>query len=911
MKNKSLFKKAVKILLVSSFLLGAMVPAKVDLQANTVKQYFWSSLYDSGSKKFIAKIIDDDISSPDEGRYSRLDSKEVWFTLKEKPSGKNNIIDSAYTPTTKGNLFTTYSYTFPGTVTSDNQKAAMAQDQQMANHVANTLTSSLNSAIMKIATECKIKTGSMVDKEFLGFATAVVNSAGVAMGNTGSGTGSYTVGRTTCDWRFVSAKDSSKVSEINHSYGKGTKKSDFALLYVEGKDTGLAYQVQAPKGYSAGQHLESTFTGEDISGWMNDRLSWAHVIYQAKYSFANNITADTGDVNNKGSWLEQAIAELFNSIINGLTSILGLFTLDEIMLNTGNRAVEYYEGIMPRGWFVAISIVYVLCMAISLLVIGYSIVKLMIQKNLSTINATQKVGLMEGVKDLAFTAAMLSLFYPAFLIVCKFNSLIVTGLFSIVFDKKPLQELLIGNGGGTGLLLGSIIIACVLLFIALKINITYIIRALTIALLFVTAPFFISTYSIPGKKEKFWSWLKEMLANIFMQSFDAIIAVVLILILNDYPMRVIERLAIGLAVISLSSFFKNSVIRMGSDSEDVAGKASGMIATGLGNTMAGLVRGSSHNAHKNNSQSTGRTLESNDTSGEGGVVNPLAMKNVGDNEFKQTLGGRIDKFKGNVSNLSEKHPVITGVAQGVGHIGKGVGHALGGAVQTGISMGSQAAGGRSFVAEQASAKSFEKAQDEIWDNGIASIGGTIGGAAYEGAKNIFNHFDNPNNEAYFNSEQLKDQAKITNLEKVEADYEDDRGNLKFMNGVETTFEDDTFSKNDALFLAEQYANEDVLFKTTYNKKILTSKDPNGGYMYQEDNRYLTPKQLKQAASSARNSDDNFKIESMVLGGGEYADATVNARNFNVNGQIQTNWELKNQNGENMPLPNVHHQVRNR
>ena len=902
MKNKNILKKITKCLLVATFLMGNMIPAKVDLQAATVRQYFWSSLYDSESKRFVAKIIEDDVASPDEGTYSRLNTTDVWFELAEKPSNKNKIVDDSLTGSSGwGNRLDVYSYTFPGTIANEDQKAATAQDQQMASYVANTLTNSLNNAILKISSECKLDIRTMTDKEFLAFATKVSNSAGKAAKN-GSATETYDTKKLSCSWTFNSGS-SDGASRIDYGYGKGTVDEDFVTLSMGGKDFKTDYQFKAPKGYSDGQHLASTFEGIDKTTWMNEKLSWSHVLYQAKYSYANNITADDGNASTM-SRLEKEIGKIFSGFINGLTGQLGLFSFDELMLNLGNRAIEYYEGIMPRGWFSAVSLVYVLCMAVALIVIGYAIVKLMIQKNLSTINATQKVSLMEGVKDFAVTAGMLSLFYPAFLIVCKFNSLIVSGLGSLVMDKRPLQELLIGGNGLSGISLGSIVIAFIMLFICVKVNFTYIVRSVTIALLFATSPYFISTYSIPGKKEKFWSWFKEMLANIFMQSFDALIAVVLIRIMNDHPMRSIERIALGLALISLGSFFRNSVIRLGSDSEDVAGHATGIFATGAGNLMAGLIKGSSHNANKDK---TSTNSSSSSTNEEGGnVVNPLALKNVGEgkNEFKTTLRGRIDNVKQGIDNWSKENPTASKLVGGVGHIGKGVGHTFGGLAQTGIAMGTQAVGGRSFVAEQAAAKSFEKAQDEIWDNGIASMAGAGFNAALD-------YFDNPGNEAYFNSEQLKER-KITNIDhEPNAKYTGADGKARYMDATRIDYEEDTFGRNEALEIARYYKNDDDVLIKAYtqakNKKGEGKFDTHGNPVMEAHN--YTPKQLEDVALKTK-SNEKFYVGSLYLGG-EFADTTVHRRNFDVNGQTQTNWELKGRNGENMPLPDMYKQVFNK
>lgn len=916
MKNKNILKKITKCLLVATFLVGNMIPAKVDLQAATVRQYFWSSLYDSSSRTFVAKILEDDIASPDEGTYSRLNTTEPWFEIKDtntiNKSGilANNTLEGS---SGKGNRLDVYPYTFPGTITNENQVSAMAQDQQMASYIANTLTTSFNNAIIKISTGCGLDTGSLADKEFLHFATKISNSAGSAINN-GTAGGSYKG----CSWTFTSGASDSRVSAVANGYGKGTNKNDFVILSMNGKDTGAIYQVRAPKGYSDGQHLASTFEGIDKTGWMNEKLSWAHVLYQAKYSYANNVTADTGN-EAAASPIEKAIAWLFSGLVNQINGMLGLFPLDELMLNTGNRSTEYYEGTMPRGWFSAVSIIYVLCMAVALIVIGYAIVKLMIQKNLSTINATQKVSLMEGVKDLAITAGMLSLFYPAFLIVCKFNSLIVSGLASLVMDKRPLQEMLIGNGG-TGLLLGSIVIACVMLFICLKVNITYIIRSLTIAILFATSPYFISTYSIPGKKEKFWSWLKEMLANIFMQSFDAIIAVILISIMHGHPMRVVERLALALALTSLSSFFKNSIIRMGSDSEDVAGRATGLVSTGLGNALVGLGAGigrKTNNSTQSKGDSSTNVTDTNASSGD--MINKQALDTIekqkdGSYQYKETLSQKMERKVPFISEGKEKleewseklsdvyeqkmpdnaKDFISKSGNSIGKaapgIAKGIGHAVGSTLYTGIAMGTQAVGGRTFMGERKAYDSISKAQDEFWDNGIMSgYNEAVSGAGYDDQFYVQSQLEEG---GIFDVNTINKPVSLFDGKTSHGDKE-----RYIENGLEIDVDNNNYTRDEAINIANNLnPNNDGVYATY--------KDPNTSEVVTKN---LSVKEFKNVAQ--QNTSNDLKLHKVYRGGLDYQGITCNKRPVkDNNGRITNNsvYEIKHSNGQIVDLDNMNY-----
>ena len=720
MKSKNLFRKTMLIGLVTSMLCGTFaqaMPKKVS--AASSKQYFWSVLYDPDSKTMVSTVIEDDSKNPNENTYSLLDTTDTTFTI-TVDNGAKDLLDSTKKRTAnRGNA---YPYTFPGTITNQKEISGTSQDLSQANYVSSTLTDSFNRAMSEIVSTCGIT--DLTNKKYFELASKVYDSA---LNKSEKSYGS-------CTWKFTSATTADKgVKVITSGPGKGTSASDFVKLTIDGYSS--VHQFSTPKGYHSGQYLEETLDGASPDGWMSSRLSWAHVLYQGAYNYKKNITTADADQLVETNILVELFTGLLNGLISGISWLLGLNTFDELILIQYSVERDWYKGIMPRAWFIAGQAVYGIALVVALVVIAYAVVKLMIQKNLSTINASQRISLMEGIKDLFVTAAMLALFYPAFLIVCQFNFLLVKALEGLLMSfsggvggTASFQGSLIGVAG---LGLGSLIVSGVVLFLVLKINIHYLMRAITILLLFGTAPYFISTFSIPGKKNQFFSWLKELLANIFMQTFDAILLVIYVIILHSNNgigswvgigtarVSLIARLVMAFAFFPLSSFFKQSVMNLGTKAEDAGDHAAGVLGSSVANLGAGVAIGLSHNKNTNASNGGGNAS-----------YNAESTPNVNTSEIPvQTSNkGVVKRTLDNIRNVGRDFDPWseTGKANAktmVGAFGKGVKNSLphiaSAAAYTGLQMGAAAIGGHSFMAERGQALSMSNAQDAFWDDGVA------------------------------------------------------------------------------------------------------------------------------------------------------------------------------------------------
>lgn len=66
----------------------------------------------------------------------------------------------------------------------------------------------------------------------------------------------------------------------------------------------------------------------------------------------------------------------------------------------------------------------------------------------------------------------------------------------------------------------------------IKINLDYFVRSITIMLLHVMAPVAIASISFDNRRTLFNNWLKELTGNIFMQSFNALVLAMIMIVLK-------------------------------------------------------------------------------------------------------------------------------------------------------------------------------------------------------------------------------------------------------------------------------------------------------------------------------------------------------------------------------------------
>lgn len=353
---------------------------------------------------------------------------------------------------------------------------------------------------------------------------------------------------------------------------EGFDKDDYITLSKDGHQ--FHYIYRALKGYS---HI-------DRFNHDTDYLTWNQLVYQAHHSYAmyGHTLRGAGDLNG-ASTLERMIVELLESLLTGLRSALGLYSLSDLVFNTGVRGSErWFHGIMALDWMSNVLGYHWVFQAIAWSLILFAIVKAIIQRNASTVNPMMRVSLIEDIQNLLITAVLLGVSIPVITMFSVLNVRIVD-LFRAL---TPGHAHISGANNYSGLLSG-VLLQFFYLFITIYMNFTYIMRAIVLALLISSAPLFICTIGFGGKwKGLFNTWCKELLGNIFLQSFHAF-TISLFLTLSSSS-RGIESAVIGFALIPLTTFFKGLIVQDSGVAGMMGSKAMG---TGVAMAGAGLATG--------------------------------------------------------------------------------------------------------------------------------------------------------------------------------------------------------------------------------------------------------------------------------------------------------------------------------
>lgn len=367
-----------------------------------------------------------------------------------------------------------------------------------------------------------------------------------------------------------------------------------------------------PKGYRKGQPLYNGLTGKlkkAVEGTDSHKkkdikyLTWQHIALQAvsNWTSGKNISfANVTDIT-KPNVAEQWLGETTSSLLANLREFLGLHSSSDLILNQGNRASDtYYKGIMPNLWMTSASALHWLSYALAWMLIIGAVAKLLIQRNFAAINPSERVDMLNGIKNLMIVGFALSIYDVAFAGLTEFNFLIVDALSNLgvgveSFGKSPMNA----NSG----LLASSLVGVVYFCFDIYFNFYYISRALIIAILYAVGPLYVAAIAFGEKyRQIFSSYAKELIGNVFVQSFHATLVVFFAGISIYGGLRTIETMVLLFCFIPLTRFFKESVGASGGITDALTGNA-----LGAGAGMAAGLIGSQFSKGKNG----GKTKSSN------------------------------------------------------------------------------------------------------------------------------------------------------------------------------------------------------------------------------------------------------------------------------------------------------------
>lgn len=362
-----------------------------------------------------------------------------------------------------------------------------------------------------------------------------------------------------------------------------------------------------PKGYGENQRLWNTIRNtnyKDVAKEDAKYLSWQHVVMQGVYNSAvAGVEFGGAEKLNPPNIVERTIAEVFTSMTNTIESMLGLHSIPELMLNRGSYAVSSWQGVMPKRLAEVADYVHLFVQFIAWVLLAGAFAKLLALRNLSAINPKMRVDLKEGAVDLIGAGFSLLLFIPIFRSLLIMNSGLVQFFGGLSDQADNFGTALMTNGG----YIGPIIVGMVFFLLVIYMNITYILRGITIAALYVFAPLFIVSIAYGGRfKQLFSTFAKELVGMIFIQTLHAmLLGMYSLAFFNGASSSMLYTIILTASFIPITKFIKKDLLGINEGMGSAI--AGGAVAAGAG--FAITSAGSAAMAHRMKSGGTGQVNE--------------------------------------------------------------------------------------------------------------------------------------------------------------------------------------------------------------------------------------------------------------------------------------------------------------
>ena len=498
------------------------------------------------------------------GDYRADDTKYLTINFNEKRDTPEDRVEQY--KELEGVSSESLVFSFPGLKDTHGYKATSV-DYTRASQVGDTLVTGLNQAILFIKNNSE---GNLVSRHSLHLLLAKLSYTSEAKPYI------ISVGKPATSFRIEQAtpSDSKKLIPIS-----GLKYSDYVkITAINGpyENNYSFFPWRMEKGYYKGGYLADNvgkYT-DHATGKENEFLTWGQLILQAMLLNDVQGTTEQDFATDVQTIIGQGLGSDLTRTISSVRSLLGLSTMSELVLNMGSRPANYHLGVMSHDMHNIALTVYTLMLMISLSFVGFMIVKMLHQKMLATTNVVAKTTLMEGIKDLAFVAIMLGFFAPLFEMLLELNYLIVR---TFSYSNEYMQTFTaLGNKALSMESMAGFMVSTMFLSIDVYINFVYLVRAITVSFLFAISPLIIVSYLwSPAQKNLVFGFFRELVGNIFMQSFHAI-TMTFFSAYNMSNMSSVEALASAYCFIPITQLFRQLVLgNSGGFSEKIGGKLAG------------------------------------------------------------------------------------------------------------------------------------------------------------------------------------------------------------------------------------------------------------------------------------------------------------------------------------------------
>lgn len=378
---------------------------------------------------------------------------------------------------------------------------------------------------------------------------------------------------------------------------KGLKDSDVVTIYktdANGKKIEYEFIYRVPKGYrDIGRGKDATpLVNSAKANYSQDAkyISWGTIAYEATYAYyAKGFLLRTASEQVKPGVIERELIDLFSNVVSMIRSLLGLYDVDELVFNQGTRSGSTFYGVMPKAWLEKVNIFYLIFQILAFLLIIFSIVKMLFEKNLSTINTAMRVNMINQIQKLFIAGLILSALFPLMTsVVFKLNYILVKVFNASSYGSIADAYKALSYQSGT---LGGIIIQFAYLFVMLYLNFTYIVRSIIVSLLVASAPLFVVSMALNNNNRLFFNWIKELVGNVYLQSVHAFALSFFTTI--GLSSRGIETLVVLFSLIPITNMFRQMIFGEAGNLAGMLGEAGvqGVVNSTM-SAIGGLASGS-------------------------------------------------------------------------------------------------------------------------------------------------------------------------------------------------------------------------------------------------------------------------------------------------------------------------------
>ena len=379
--------------------------------------------------------------------------------------------------------------------------------------------------------------------------------------------------------------------DINSFVDSTVTGNDYVTITKNGESR--TYQFRMLKGYvdaPGGLGLVSVPRGQDAQ-----YVHWGTFAVEAFLNYTSEekyqVTADTVYNTTPGA-IEKGLSDLLGGICNFVANALGLWDFDQLIFNAGSRGSGgYVGGIFPSTWQPLIWTFFFLAEIAAIGVLLYSIIVNVGRKALSTVNPIARASAISQIESLFFVAIALGLL-PLVIQLSIGISSNLTGIFKDALGDATASDRFAILTSGSGAL-GAIITRIIYLGAVIYFNFFYGIRALTIAILIITGPVFISFVGMSEKKRMLAeTWAREFAANLFIQPLQAMMMSFILLLPSTG--RTFDAIVLAYAMIPLTHMIRGLFFgSAGSFAHQLAdkGRASTMRQLGRAGTAAVATAG--------------------------------------------------------------------------------------------------------------------------------------------------------------------------------------------------------------------------------------------------------------------------------------------------------------------------------